>query len=98
MKTLLTGGSGHLGANLVRRLCADGLEVRCLVQPGVPHTGLDGLPVELVEGDLRDLPAMRRAVEGVERVWHTAAKISTLEGGEQELFDINVMGTRNLLQ
>jgi len=98
MKVLLTGGSGHLGANLVRRLIADGLDVRCLVQPEVPAAGLDGLDVERVDGDLRDPAALRRAVRGVERIWHTAAKISTLEGGEQELFEINVLGTRNLLQ
>jgi nucleoside-diphosphate-sugar epimerase len=97
MKVLLTGGSGHLGANLVRRLLADGLDVRCLQLPGANNAGLDGLPVERVDGDLRDPAAMRRAVAGVERIYHTAAKISTLEGGEQELFDINVLGTRNLL-
>jgi nucleoside-diphosphate-sugar epimerase len=97
MKVLLTGGSGHLGANLVRRLIADGLDVRCLVQPGDPALALMGLPVEQVTGDLRDPAALRKAVEGVERIFHTAAKISTLEGGEQELFEINVLGTRSLL-
>src|SRR5689334_9589747 len=97
MKILVTGGSGHLGANLVRRLLADGHDLRCLTQPGGDNTALDGLPVERVEGDLRDFEALRRAVQGMERIYHTAAKISTVKGGEQEIFDINVLGTRKLL-
>ena len=98
MKTLVTGGGGHLGANLVRRLLDDGVELRCLELPGANNTGLDGLPVERVEGDLRDLAAMKKLVRGVDRIFHAAAKISTLEGGEQDLFEHNVLGTRNLLQ
>jgi nucleoside-diphosphate-sugar epimerase len=98
MKLLLTGGSGHLGANLVRRLIADGHEVRALAQPGTDNRALDGLPLEIFYGDLRNLDEMRQAVAGMERIYHTAAKVSTVVGGEQELFECNVLGTRNLLR
>ncbi len=94
----VTGGSGHLGANLVRRLLADGHRVRALVRPASDNRALDGLPVERVEGDLRDLEAMRRAVRGCERVYHCAAKVSTVAGGEREIFECNVHGTRNVLR
>jgi nucleoside-diphosphate-sugar epimerase len=103
MKHLVTGATGHLGANLVRRVLADGHEVKVLVRDreGREETeALAGLPVERVYGDLRDLDAMRAAMRGVERVYHTAAKVSTLpgSGAEREIYDTNVVGTRNVLE
>lgn len=98
-KTLVTGATGHVGANLVHRLLADGVEVRAMTIPGGNNRALDGLPVEIVEGDLRDPDACRRAVAGCARVYHVAAKISVLNasaGEQRELFQINVLGTRNL--
>ena len=61
MTVLVTGGSGHLGANLVRRLLDDGRAVRVLMRPESDNRGLDGLSVERAPGDLRDLPAVRLA-------------------------------------
>src|SRR5581483_10402892 len=98
MKFLLTGGSGHLGANLVRRLLDDGKDVRVLLREGSNNAGLDGLDVERVFGDLRNPEALKAALRGVDRVYHCAAKLSTVDGGEQELFECNVIGTRNLLR
>ena len=95
---LVTGGSGHLGANLVRRLLVEGETVRALQRPGSDNGGLDGLPIERVAGDLRDPAAVAAAVRGVDRIYHCAAKLSTVAGGEQEIFDCNVLGTRNLLR
>lgn len=97
MKILVTGGSGHLGANLVRRLLADGHTVRCLVRKGSNNAGLDGLPVELAYGDLRDRASLDLAVAGQERIYHVAAYVSTVEHDRHEVFDVNVLGTRNLL-
>jgi nucleoside-diphosphate-sugar epimerase len=97
MSTLVTGGSGHLGANLVRRLVRDGERVVALERRGSNNRALDGLPIQRVEGDLRDAEAMRRAVKGVERVYHCAAVVSTTAGREADLYDSNVNGTRNLL-
>ncbi len=99
--TFVTGGSGHVGANLVRRLLTDGQAVRCLVEPGADKVPFRGLDVELVEGDLRDYDAMLRATRGVNHVYHVAAKISVLSPNEREfkeLFDVNVIGTRNVMR
>src|SRR5215468_6298035 len=101
MKTLVTGATGHLGNNLVRRLLADGHEVKLLLRAegnAVDERAVAGLPVERAYGDLRDLDAMRAAARGVGRVFHTAAKVSTLEGSEREIYDTNVVGTRNVLK
>jgi nucleoside-diphosphate-sugar epimerase len=100
-KVLVTGASGHLGANVVRRLLADGQEVRALVQSRADNRGIDGLDVERVEGDLRDNASLKRAVSGVARVFHVAAKISTATATvaeQRSLYEINTLGTRDLLR
>ena len=98
MKVLVTGATGHLGANLVRRLLADGQELRLFVREGRDHGALEGLDVEVVRGDLRDLTAVRAAVRGCDRVYHCAAKVSTTAGNEREIYDTNVIGTRYVLR
>ncbi len=98
---LVTGSTGHLGANLVRRLLADGQAVRVLLRPHSDNTSLDGLDLERVHGDLRDPAACAAAVRGCAQVHHCAAKVSTLEGDarhKDEIFTCNVLGTRHLLR
>jgi nucleoside-diphosphate-sugar epimerase len=94
---LITGSSGHLGANLIRRLLHDGETVRAFLRKGSDNSALDGLDVERVFGDLRDVSSVADAVRGCDRVHHCAAKLSTTAGNEREIFDCNVIGTRNLL-
>jgi nucleoside-diphosphate-sugar epimerase len=98
MSILVTGGSGHLGANLVRRLLDEGQSVRALVRRDSDNTALDGLDVERVWGDLRDARATLEAVRGCRRVYHCAAKVSSGEGQTREIHDCNVLGTRHLLR
>jgi len=95
---LITGSSGHLGANLIRRLLHDGETVRALLRKGSDNSALNGLDVERVYGDLRDLSSVAEAVRGCDRIHHCAAKLSTTAGNEREIFDCNVIGTRNLLR
>ncbi len=97
----LTGSAGHVGANLLRRLLDDGIRVRVLLRHEDNNEGLQGLDVERVFGDIRDLDATRRAIEGCQGVYHVAARISTIEGNRahrREVFECNVLGTRNVLQ
>jgi nucleoside-diphosphate-sugar epimerase len=97
MPTLVTGASGHLGANLVRRLLEEGSRVRVLLRHGSNNRAVDGLDVECVFGDIRDPVAVGAAVRNCERVYHCAAKISITSGGEREIYETNVLGTRHVL-
>lgn len=97
----VTGSSGHVGANLVRRLVHDGVPVRVLLQPESNNEALNGLDVERVYGDIRDLDSLRQALEGCRNVYHCAAKVSTIDGNrahKREVYECNVLGTRNVLQ
>ncbi|MGK5627838.1 NAD-dependent epimerase/dehydratase family protein [Streptomyces sp. URMC 123] len=96
---LVTGAGGHLGANLVRRLLRDGEAVRVLIRGDrtVRPRALEGLAVERAFGDLGDAAAVRRAVEGCERIYHCAARVSTTSGRKHEIYRSNVLGTRHVL-
>ena len=97
-KILITGANGHLGANLLRRVLADGAAVRVLLRPGSDNSPVDGLDVERHYGDLRDADAMAATTAGCGAIYHCAAQISTTSGGEDDIFATNVLGTRNLLR
>ncbi len=97
MPDLVTGATGHLGANLVRRLLADGRAVRVLVRRGSDRAAIRGLVVEAAEGDLLDPDSLALAVRGCERVFHCAARISTSRARARDTWRTNVLGTRNTL-
>jgi dihydroflavonol-4-reductase len=94
---LVTGATGHIGNVLVRQLLARGQLVRALVRPGKPALALQGLAVEVVPGDLLDPASLERALQGVEIVYHLAARISLRSGPDPETGRVNLEGTRNLL-
>jgi len=93
---LVTGGTGYIGSGLVRRLAQDGEGVRALVRPGTDAAWLEELGVEIVRGDLRDPDSLPRALEGIRRVYHLAARTSHGNLPESEMTAVNVTGTRNV--
>ncbi|HYM62305.1 MAG TPA: hopanoid-associated sugar epimerase [Thermoanaerobaculia bacterium] len=94
---LVTGGTGFIGAHVVRALLAKGARVRCLVRPAGVRRNLDGLAVDLVEGDLRDGASLFRAMSGIRTVYHCAADYRLWARDPRELYASNVEGTRNVL-
>lgn len=97
MRAFVTGGSGFLGCHIVRALLERDTEVRCLVRATSPRTNLEGLEVELVEGDLRDRAGLERAIKGCEVVYHCAADYRLYVRRPAEMYASNVEGTRNVL-
>jgi dihydroflavonol-4-reductase len=95
---LVTGGTGFVGANVVRELLRDGRAVRVLARPGSDRRALAGLAVDIAEGDLLDVASLRAAVRGIGTVFHVAADYRLWAADPSALFRANVDGTRHLLQ
>jgi len=94
---LVTGATGHIGNVLVRKLLDAGQSVRALILPGEDPLPLRDLPVEQVTGDVLDPVSLRKAMRGVNRVFHLAGIISILPGKNDLLRKVNVEGTKNIL-
>ncbi len=95
-RAFLTGGTGFVGANLARLLVAEGWEVRALARPASDRRNLDGLALEIVEGDLCDAD-LAEAMRGADAVFHVAAHYSLFRADRDALMRSNVEGTRNVL-
>jgi len=95
---LVTGATGHIGNVLVRELVRRGQSVRALLLPGEDVTPLEGLPVERAEGDILDPDSLDHALRGVSEVFHLAGLISILPGMRPLLYQVNVLGTDNVLR
>jgi 2-alkyl-3-oxoalkanoate reductase len=95
VKALVTGGGGFLGGAIVRRLVERGDSVRSLSRGDYPD--LRALGVETIRGDVAQDEATFRAVEGVDVVFHVAAKAG-IWGPHADYVRANVDGTRNIVE
>jgi dihydroflavonol-4-reductase len=98
VKAIVTGATGFLGGLLVRELVADGVPTRILTRADSDVRWLEGLPVERVVGDLRDRESVHTALEGCDTLFHVAAFYSTREEDGPLMYQVNVMGTKNVLE
>ena len=95
MKVFVTGGTGFVGANLVRLLLQEGFEIRALVRPESRLDNLNPLDVEIVRGDLTD-ENLAESMRGCQAVFHVAAHYSLWQRDRDLLYRSNVLGTRNI--
>ena len=95
-KVLVTGATGFLGSWLVRQLLADWYQVRVLVRARSRKGTLDG-NCERVAGDMLDPTSLPPALAGVDAVIHAAAMISMRPRDREQMYRVNVDGTRHLL-
>ncbi len=96
MKILVTGGGGFLGRGIVKRLVKKGWTVRSFSR-SADYPELSAWGVELHAGDLGDFEAVRRAVRGMDLVFHVAAQAGVW-GAYAQYYRANVTGTRNVIE
>jgi farnesol dehydrogenase len=93
MRILVTGGTGYLGQAIVRALVKHGHEPIVFAR----HATTSGLPARLVDGDIRDRTAVRRAADGVDAIIHSAALVSLWQPNPSSFDEINVGGLESVL-
>ncbi len=97
MKSLVTGATGFLGSAVMRCLLKAGHDVRLLVRNNSDKRNIENLPVEVIEGDLRDHHSLEYAVKGCDTLFHVAADYRLWVPDPQTMYAINVQGTRALI-
>jgi dihydroflavonol-4-reductase len=98
VKTLVAGGTGFIGGEIVRQLVQAGHAVKVIVREKSNPRNIAGLDIERVTGDIRDKAAIQRALSGCDTFFLTAAYFSHWAPNPRLLYDVNVGGTRSSLQ
>jgi len=95
-RVLVTGGTGFVGSHLVERLLRNGYAVTCLVRD-LRHLGwLEGMDVQLTQGDCTRPESLVAAVQGVSLVFHCAGLTKAQHA--KDYYIVNHLGTKNLLE
>lgn len=97
MTTLVTGVSGFVGSAVARRLLAAGHEVRAMVRPDSDRRNLEGLNVDVVEGDLTQPETLAAALKDCKALFHVAADYRLWTRDPDSMFATNIDGTRAIL-
>lgn len=97
MLALVTGASGFVGANLVEALTRRGWRVRAMRRKSSSLKALQGLTYEDALGDVTEPEALQHAARGVDAIFHVAAIATYWRSNTQQLYRVNVEGTRNVL-
>ncbi len=93
---MITGATGFIGSHITRAFCENQVQVGCLVRKGSSLANLEGLPVEIKIGDIKNTEELNGAFAGYDWVIHNAAKVSDW-GNYEEFYQANVTGTINVL-
>ncbi len=95
---LVTGGTGFVGSHIARMLVERGYDTRILRRSTSRLDALADVICEHAIGDVMDLDSLRVALEGVDWVFHTAAVADYWRSDPRRIYEVNVDGTRNVLQ
>jgi dihydroflavonol-4-reductase len=94
-RALITGSSGHVGSNLIRKLHGQNYTIRCIDFDG-DHRAYEGYDVEIMKGDITDKDSLYPIFEDVDVVFHTAALINLDRRFRKAIEMVNIEGTRNV--
>ena len=94
---LITGSSGHVGSNLIRKLSELDYKIRCIDFDG-DHRAYEGFDVEVIKGDITNKESLYPIFEGVDIVFHTAALINLDRRFREAIETVNIEGTRNVCE
>jgi len=97
-RVLVTGASGFVGSAVARALQRHGFDIRVLARASSPRRNLDALNCEIIEGDLKDEAAIKRAASGVRFLFHVAADYRLWARDPSEIYRNNVEGTRTVMR
>ncbi len=95
---LVTGATGFTGGHLAHELNKQGYQVRALVRDFSRAKDLEAAGIQLIKGDLRDKASLQAALEGVHTVYHIAALFRPENVTEQDMWDANAHGVRNMFE
>jgi dihydroflavonol-4-reductase len=96
---LVTGANGHLGNNLVRLLIDKGIPVRASVRDITNREPFVGLDCEVVQSDITNKASLIRALQGVETFYAVGAAFKLwAKDPEKEIYDVNLQGTRHMVE
>ena len=98
MRALVTGATGFVGAAVVRALIKAGVDVRVLARRDSDFSNLQQLKIDGAYGDLRDKESLRKALAGCGQLYHVAAHYALWARNPAIFYDVNVTGTKNLLE
>jgi len=96
-RVVITGASGFIGSAVARAVRARGAQVVAVVEPGADTRNLEGIGAERVTADIRDVAAVRLACAGARFVFHLAAIYRFWARDPRIFYEVNVGGTRNVL-
>jgi len=97
MLYLVTGASGYIGSNLIKKMSRRGMKTRALVRQTSNIQGLSELEnIEIFYGDVTDISSLEKAVGGCDMVFHLAACVEDW-GAYKKFYEVNYLGTKNIL-
>ena len=97
-RALVTGGTGFIGSNIALRLVERHWDVRIMERPGASRILLEGGPFEFVSGDVLEPNTLPPAMQGIDVVFHAAGVVDYWNQGVERMYQVNVEGTRNIME
>jgi dihydroflavonol-4-reductase len=98
MKVFLTGSTGFVGSHVARAYAAQNTDLRLLTRKTSSLAAIEGLPAEIVVGDLTQPESLRSAIRGCDALVHVAADYRLWVRDPKQMYAANVDGTRELLR